>query len=68
MKKVARKASAPKTVSPSGRKTGRASAVRRARTGSNGHRAKRPTPISYDAEDIEEANRLDAAICRQHAL
>ena len=24
-------------------------------------------PLSYDAEDIEEANRIGAAICKQHA-
>ena len=42
----------------------------RARPAGNGHRAKRPAPatISYDAEDIEEANRFDAAMCRQNAL
>ncbi len=26
-----------------------------------------PAPILYDAEDIEEANRIGAALCRQHA-
>jgi hypothetical protein len=24
-------------------------------------------PLRYDAEDIEEANRIGTAICRQHA-
>ena len=26
-----------------------------------------PAGIAYDAEDIEEANRIGAALCRQHA-
>lgn len=26
-----------------------------------------PARISYDASDIEEANRIGAALCRQHA-
>ena len=25
------------------------------------------SPMRYDAEDIEEANRIGAAVCRQHA-
>lgn len=26
-----------------------------------------PEALRYDAEDIEEANRIGAALCRQHA-
>jgi hypothetical protein len=26
-----------------------------------------PEPLRYEAEDIDEANRIGAAICRQHA-
>jgi len=26
-----------------------------------------PKPLIYDAEDIEEANRIGEAICKQHA-
>ena len=25
------------------------------------------SPLRYDAEDVEEANRIGAALCRQHA-
>ncbi len=25
------------------------------------------SPLRYDAEDIEEANRIGEAVCRQHA-
>lgn len=40
----------------------------------NGHpvrdrngKARGASPLRYDAEDIEEANRIGAALCRQHA-
>ena len=54
------------------RKKGRAFSVRR-REGQG--KANAPgsvaagasTPLRYDAEDIEEANRIGAALCRQHA-
>ena len=30
-------------------------------------KASASSPMRYDAEDLEEANRIGAALCRQHA-
>src|SRR5260221_14708257 len=43
-------------------------AVRRAKSATQNGRAPAPHgTIAYDAEDIEEANRIGVAVCRQHA-
>ena len=76
--KTAPAKSNPKDVIYGGRKSGRETVVVRDRDGrilsrgAKGIVRKTPAPavpagIAYDAEDIEEANRIGAALCRQHA-
>jgi hypothetical protein len=61
---------AAKAGAVAGRKSGdRKGAIRRgeAHTTRVAEEAAQPGSIAYDAEDIEEANRFGAALCRQHA-
>ena len=49
-----------KTATAAARKKGRFSVREHGKTGA-------ASPLRYDAEDVEEANRTGAALCRLHA-
>ena len=76
--KTAPAKSNPKDVIHAGSKSGHGIVVVRDREGRISSRGQKgiaqkapasamPAAIAYDAEDIEEANRIGAALCRQHA-
>jgi hypothetical protein len=66
MKKVAYKTATTKRATLAVRKVGGGRSVRRTPKLAVAGAAKAAT-LRYDAEDIEEANRIGAAVCRQHA-
>jgi hypothetical protein len=55
----------PKAVAENGRVTMSTVAVRDPVPATG--RERKASPLEYDLEDIEEANRLDASLRRQHA-
>ena len=68
----------PKDVIHAGSKSGHGTGVIRDRDGRISSRGQKgiaqkapvsamPAAIAYDAEDVEEPNRIGAALCRQHA-